>query len=148
MKKVKFNKKKEYLQDLTGKSILCFTCNRCGPWCAWFDIEDIERLKLDPPKNPNGFSLEQFEVYRAVTCKGTPIGELVEWVEEEKETLKKRNKHSCKDCACIKDALKGRYPKEEIYDIRTCFFQNHYGYCERFTPSLLARFLRLFGRKY
>jgi hypothetical protein len=45
----------------------------CFSTCAWFDIEDKTRAV-----DVMGRSLPSLEGIKVITCKGTPIGELVE----------------------------------------------------------------------
>ena len=73
MKKVKFDKSFRLYREETKQKLHCPLSQTdqveilCGPWCAWFDIEIRER------DSSAGIAEAKF-----ITCKGTPIGELVE----------------------------------------------------------------------
>lgn len=75
-------------------------------------------------------------------------------------------KHACKDCTwidspttawssdrtCVVPLDKKDFHPVKGYSVAVkgycCVNQNYNGLCSYFKPSLLARFLRLFGRKY
>lgn len=87
MKKLKFDKDQRLYWGEFFQLLHCPLSNtdkveiNCGPWCAWFDIE--ETYKEIPNFNNEGFLPGAFDTRKVITCKETVIGKLVEEVIKE-----------------------------------------------------------------
>ena len=81
MKKVKLDKE-GCIKNLNNLNLYCPITPvkdrsiECGPWCAWFDIDEHENISESMTDNGGTRRVKIKKSF--VTCKGTPIAKLVD----------------------------------------------------------------------